>query len=54
MCAALAAAMPLRARAETDYPNRAGRVFIPYDRRRADVTMRLLAQKLARRPSSSS
>jgi len=47
MCAALASAMPLPARAETDYPNRPVRVFIPYGPGGvADVTMRLLAQKL--------
>jgi tripartite-type tricarboxylate transporter receptor subunit TctC len=45
--AALAAAMPLPARGETDYPNRPVRVFIPYGPGGvADVTMRLLAQKL--------
>src|SRR6202163_3223761 len=45
--AALAAAMPLPARAETDYPNRPVRVFIPYGPGGvADVTMRLLAQKV--------
>jgi tripartite-type tricarboxylate transporter receptor subunit TctC len=47
LCAALASAMPLPARAETDYPNRPVRVFIPYGPGGvADVTMRLLAQKL--------
>jgi tripartite-type tricarboxylate transporter receptor subunit TctC len=45
--AVLAAAMPLPARAETDYPNRPVRIFIPYGPGGvADVTMRLLAQKL--------
>jgi tripartite-type tricarboxylate transporter receptor subunit TctC len=45
MGAALAAAMP--ACAESDYPNRPVRVFIPYGPGGvADVTMRLLAQKL--------